>query len=227
MSKTVLGAGRARPSIGASRISKIQAALGAAFVAVLSVVGLAAVQGVHLFETGNPPATQASGSEPGTAAAFAQLSGQHSNYCSLSADKVMGYADDARLQGACCSAMDMAKYEWQVDSLRRYSSMQEIPQDPYDISVAQAKELLGYDGALSLTAVQQQVYDTAMGMTDDKAPCCCQCWRWYMTRGLAKFLIINHSMGAQEVAAIVDLVNGCGGPMDEDSSAAADRVDSG
>lgn len=70
-----------------------------------------------------------------------------------------------------------------MDGLRRYSSIPEIPQDPYDISVAQAKELLKYDGALMLSSEQQKTYDAAMRMTDDKAPCCCQCWRWYMTRG--------------------------------------------
>lgn len=220
MSKTAVGRSGGGTPIRTHRISKLQAALGAAIVAVVGIVGLAAIQGVHVFDTGAPPATQASRSQPGTAAAFADLSAQHSNYCSLSADTVMGYPDDARLQGACCSAMDMAKYEWQVDGLRRYSNIPEIPQDPYDISVAQAKELLGYDEALTLTSEQQKTYDTAMSMTDDKAPCCCQCWRWYMTRGLAKFLIINHSMGASEVASIVDLVNGCGGPMEEDSTAA-------
>jgi hypothetical protein len=211
---------RGGAGVGARRISKLHAALGAAVVALVAVVGLAALQGVRLFETGAPPATQASRSQPGTAAAFANLSAQHSNYCSLSADKVMSYPDDARLQGACCSAMDMAKYQWQVDGLRPYSNIPEIPQDPYDISVAQAKQLLGYDGALTLTPDQQETYDSAMSITDDRAPCCCQCWRWYMTRGLSKFLIINHSMGASEVASIVDLVNGCGGPMEEDSTAA-------
>ena len=226
MRQIVSDRARGRPRIRA-RISKLQAALGVAVLGVVAVVGLATVLGVHLFESGAPPATQTSRSQPGTAAAFAYLSAQHSNYCSLSPEKVMDYADDSRLQGACCSAMDIAKYEWQVKGLRRYSSIQEIPQDPYDISVAQAKELLGYDSALTLTTEQQQVYDTAMGMTDDKAPCCCQCWRWYMTRGLAKFLIINHSMDAEGVASIVDLVNGCGGPMDEASTAATFRVESG
>ena len=227
MSNTVIDPGRGRPTIKARRISKLQGALSASVVAVLVVVGLAAMQGVHLFETKAPPATQATGPQPGSAAAFAFLSTQHSNYCSLSPEKVMGYADEARLQGACCSAMDMAKYEWQVEGLSRYSSIRQVPQDPYDISVAQAKELLGYDGALSLTGDQQDVYDTAISMTRDKAPCCCQCWRWYMIRGLAKFLIVNQSMGAEHVGAIVDLVNGCGGPMKEDASATADRVASG
>ena len=210
-----------------ARISRLQAALGIAVVGVVAVVGLATVLGVHLFESGAPPATQASGMQPGTAAAFAYLSAQHSNYCSLSPDKVIGYPDESRLQGACCSAMDTAKYEWQVNGLRAYSSIPEIPQDPYDIPVAQAKNLLHDDGALTLTVEQQHVYDSAMAMTSDKAPCCCQCWRWYMTRGLAKLLIIDHSMAAKDVASIVDLVNGCGGPMDEAATAVAHREDSG
>ncbi len=227
MRKVASDAARGRAGLGAARISKLQAALGAAVVALVGVVGLAAMQGVHLFDTGAPPATQASGPEPGSAAAFAYLSAQRSNYCSLSPEKVMGYPDEARLQGACCSAMDTAKYEWQVNGLRLFARIREIPQDPYDISVGQAQELLGYDGALTLSAEQQKTYDAAIAMTDDKAPCCCRCWRWYMTRGLAKFLIISHSMGVDDVASIVDLVNGCGGPMDEAPTAGAVRTESG
>ena len=227
MSNPVIGSGGGRPTIKGPRIATVQGALIAAVLVVIGVVGLAALQGVHLFETGTTPATQATGPQPGTAAAFAYLSVQHSNFCSLSPDKVMGYSDDGRLQGACCNPMEMAKYEWQVNGVRHYSGIKEIPQDPYDISVAQAKELLGYDGALMLSGDQQAVYDTAIGMTRDKAPCCCQCWRWYMIRGLAKFLIVNQSMGAEDVGAIVDLVNGCGGPMEEGGSATADREASG
>ena len=37
-----------------------------------------------------------------------------------------------------------------------------------------------------------------MGMTTDGGPCCCQCWRWYMTEGLAKFLITEHDMPADD-----------------------------
>ena len=196
-------------------------------MAVIGIVALGAVLRLQLFDPGAPPATQTSGSQPGTAAAFAYLSTQHINYCSLSPDKVMGYAADSHLQGACCSAMTMAKYEWQVNGLRRYASIPEIPQDPYDISVEQAKVLLGYDGALALAPDQQKVHDAAIAMTHDKAPCCCQCWRWYMTRGLAKFLIDQHSMGAEDVAAVVDLVNGCGGPMDKASTTASSWMASG
>jgi hypothetical protein len=45
-----------------------------------------------------------------------------------------------------------------------------------------------------------------------------------MTRGLATFLIVRHAMAAQDLASIVDLVNGCGGPMGKRDSAAAGTV---
>lgn len=221
MAKDTVGQGRDRRSVPSLRMSPVQAALAVAIAALGGVVALALVLRIHLFDPGAPPMTNAPGLSSGSAQAFAFLSVQHSNYCSLSADKVVGFDADAHLQGACCSAMDMAKYEWQVTGLRRYSSIPEVPPDPYDVTVALAKELLRYDAELSLTADQQSVYDAAMAMTDDKAPCCCQCWRWYMTRGLTKFLIVRHGMAAQDLASIVDLVNGCGGPMDEGGSAAA------
>lgn len=143
---------------------------------------------------------------------FAYLASQDTNYCSLDRDTVMGYPDSQRIQGACCDAMDRDKYDQQVDGLRRYAGIPEIPQDPYDIEAQKAKELLGYDDTVTLGAADQAIFDTAMAMTEDGGPCCCQCWRWYMTEGLAKLLITREHLPAEQVAEIADLVNGCGGP---------------
>lgn len=175
------------------------------------VIGLVVVALLRLPISANTTTAGASMMPIGSEAKFAMLSTQHSNFCSLAPETVNGYPDHMQIQGSCCSPMDKAAYESQVAGLRRYESIPEIPQDPYDVAAGQAKKLLSFDTAITLTAPQQETYDSAMTMTHDKGPCCCKCWRWFMTEGLAKFLIVDHSMAAQDVAAIVNLTNGCGG----------------
>jgi len=148
----------------------------------------------------------------GSATRFAYLAAQHSNYCNLGPATVAGYPDDHRMQGACCDPMDMNKYVQQVADLRDYVSIPEIPTDPYDVQAGQAKRLLVYDYTITLTGGDKATFAAAMQMTDDKGPCCCQCWRWYVTEGLDKFLITTRHLPAQQIAEITDLVNGCGGP---------------
>lgn len=190
--------------------------LGAAFGVLFAVVGAAYLLNIHLFVAGAAPAAPRPGFAIGSDEAFAYLARQHSNFCSLSTATVMGYPDGTRLQGACCSALDKEKYQWQVKGLRRYAGdLPELPVDPYDVPVTQAKTLIAYDTRLTLAADQQTIYDTAMSMTSDKGPCCGHCWRWYMVEGLAKLMIANHSMPATDVAAVVDLINGCGGPRED------------
>jgi hypothetical protein len=149
----------------------------------------------------------------GSATRFAYLAAHHSNYCNLDPATVAGYPDDQRMQGACCDPMDMNKYDHQVAKLRRYASIGKIPTDPYDIQAGQAKHLLAYDRTITLTGPDQATFDAAMQMTDDHGPCCCQCWRWYMTEGLDKYLITSRHLAASQVADITELVNGCGGPL--------------
>jgi hypothetical protein len=208
------------------RLTSPRVAFGLGLLALLAVVGVGYLLGSRPFAVGSPPAPAASPLEPGSRSAFTYLAAQRSNYCSLQPATVMTYDDNRHLQGACCNAMDMTKYEWQVEGLRAYAAIPEVPKDPYDVPVALAKQLLGYDTSLALDAGQQAIYDSAMAMTEDEAPCCCQCWRWYMTAGLAKFLIQQQSMDAQQIASIVDLINGCGGPMDS-SAGSHDLIASG
>ncbi len=160
---------------------------------------------------------QPSASSPysaGSPAEFAYLSHQTSNACGLQQSTVLGYASSMRLQGSCCDPMDMAKYQSQVQSLRSYATINAIPPDPYDISVSLAKRLLGYEHAIHLTKPEHDTFNQAMGMTTDKGPCCCHCWRWHTTTGLAKYLIKDKQFAAATIATVVDLVNGCGGPLD-------------
>jgi hypothetical protein len=183
-------------------------------IAASAVVALAALVWLGGADGSGDAASSSGGvtAPLGSKLRFVHLASQHSNYCSLDRATVTGYPDEQRMQGACCDPMDLAKYQQQVAGLRQYASIPEIPKDPYDIETRLAKQLLGYNDTITLTGQNKATYDAAMQMTDDKAPCCCQCWRWYMTEGLAKFLIIQRHMPAERVAEITDLVNGCGGP---------------
>ena len=183
-----------------------------AFV-IVAVAAVAWFGGAGGGSTPPAPSTAARTAAIGSRARFTYLAAQHSNYCSLDRATVSGYADVQHMQGACCDAMDMDKYQHQVAALRQYSGLAEIPTDPYDIRAKQAKRLLADDTAITLAGADKATYDRAMKLTDDKGPCCCQCWRWYMTQGLDKALITRRQMSAQQVAEITDLVNGCGGPL--------------
>lgn len=164
------------------------------------------VFGAELARSGATP-----GHGPGTAQEFHYLAAQSSNYCSLRPEMIASYSKSGRLQGSCCNPLDLSTYQAQVRELMRYSNIAVIPPDPYDVSVPLAKQLLGYDQSIPLTAAEQSVYNQAMQMTPDKGPCCCHCWRWDADAGLAKHLITERHFGARQVATVVALVNGCGG----------------
>jgi hypothetical protein len=156
---------------------------------------------------------------PGTSARFSYLASQRTNSCGLRAERALAYASNGRLQGSCCFPMDAESYREQVRGLRKYSRILEIPRDPYDISVALAKRLLGYQKSIDLSAPQRRTYKRAMRMTRQKAPCCCPCWRWDAFDGMSRYLIARRNWGAEELARVIDLVEGCGGPKGPHSAA--------
>ena len=182
------------------------------------IVAVAILAGFEAFSFVTPPSSGGPIDPPGSASRFAYLATQRSNSCGLQPETVMGYDDSMRLQGSCCNPMDMAKYAWQVSGLRQYAGIDAIPADPYDIPVSQAKRLLGYERSITLDATKQRTFDDAMRQTRDGAPCCCQCWRWHTTTGLAKYLIVERGVAAVELAKLVDLLNGCGGPLEPNSA---------
>lgn len=141
---------------------------------------------------------------------FASLSGARTNFCA-GPDFMASRADGDRLQGSCCSPMDFHRYVEQVEGLKRYAAIPQIPPDPYDIPVTLAKELLGYQKTIRLTPGQQATYDEAVKMSHEKGPCCCKCWRWYAFEGQAKYLIARLGYTAKQVAEVWDLEDGCGG----------------
>lgn len=116
----------------------------------------------------------------------------------------------ARIQGSCCSPMDAHRYVEQVKGLRKYEAISAIPPDPYDIPAGLAATLMGqYERPLS--PVQQARYDYAMENSNERGPCCCQCWRWHVYGGLAKQLIAEHDFSGRQISEIWDLSDGCGG----------------
>jgi hypothetical protein len=119
----------------------------------------------------------------------------------------------ARLQGSCCDPMDLKRYAHQVEGLKKYSDVAEIPTDPYDIPAGLAqKALASYDA--ELTPEQQKAYEYAMANSEEKGPCCCKCWRWHAFGGLAKLLIRDHHFTGEQVTEVWNLSDGCGGAED-------------
>jgi hypothetical protein len=122
-------------------------------------------------------------------------------------------APDARLQGSCCAPMDEARYRQQLNGLRNYSEIAEVPPDPYDISAPLAHKLIGYYD-LVLSKEEQAAYDYAMAHSDMEGPCCCHCWRWKVYGGLGKYLIRTRHYTGQQVVDLWNVGQGCGGPTD-------------
>ena len=115
------------------------------------------------------------------------------------------------LQGSCCSPMSLHRYKEQIDGLRKYTHIDKIPSDPYDIPADIAKKLLDFNRNIKLNPEQQKTYEDAMKMSDEGGPCCCKCWRWYVYEGLAKYLITEYNFDAEHIADVWNLSDGCGG----------------
>jgi len=145
---------------------------------------------------------------------FEFLSQNGNSSCSRAfMDSIATMPELARLQGSCCSEMDLGRYSEQIEGLKKYRDLPIIPPDPYDLEVRLARTLLAaYD--MPLNADQQQAYDFAMANSDEKGPCCCQCWRWHVIGGLGKLLIREYEFTGRQVTEVWDLVDGCGGAED-------------
>ena len=140
---------------------------------------------------------------------FNQLSDENTNFCA--GPDILSKVNADRLQGSCCSAMDFHRYKEQIIGLKKYSNIGKIPQDPYDIPVSLADDLLDYQKTIKLTLKQQSVYDQAVKLSHEGGPCCCKCWRWYAFEGLAKYLITEYNFNSEQIAEVWDLEDGCGG----------------
>ncbi|QQG42398.1 MAG: hypothetical protein HYW15_02705 [Candidatus Giovannonibacteria bacterium] len=148
------------------------------------------------------------------AAKFDYLSKNGNSSCSATfRESIPSMPDTARLQGSCCSPMSMHRYNEQIEGLKKYSNIPEIPPDPYDVEVGLAKKLMGYYD-MKLTPEEQKVYEYAMQNSDEKGPCCCKCWRWYVYGGLGKLLIQKYGFTGEQVTEVWNLSDGCGGADD-------------
>ena len=140
---------------------------------------------------------------------------QHGNVeCSTKFEaSIATMAPDAKLQGSCCAPMDEARYRQQIDGLKKYSEIVEVPPDPYDISAPLAHKLMGYYD-LALSKEEQAAYDYAMEHSDMQGPCCCKCWRWKVYGGLGKYLISTRHYAGQQLVDLWNIGQGCGGATD-------------
>ena len=176
------------------------------------IVGFGALAGGLLIFVQQKPAAEYNVNAPeALAAKFEYLRNNGNSSCAASFQtSISGMANSERIQGSCCSAMSLHRYSEQVEGLKKYANIQEIPQDPYDIDAGLAKKLKAhYDDALSFE--QQKAYDYAMANSDEKGPCCCKCWRWYVYGGLAKALIQKYTFTGEQVTDVWNLSDGCGG----------------
>ena len=106
--------------------------------------------------------------------------------------------------------MNRGRYITQIHGLTKYSAIEEVPSDPYDIPAGIAQKVMAYYD-LALNADEQHAYQYAMDHSEEKGPCCCQCWRWKMYGGLAKYLIRERHFTGEQVTEIWNLSDGCGG----------------
>lgn len=145
------------------------------------------------------------------AAKFERLSRNGNSSCSeIFQQSIPRMADESRIQGSCCSPMSLHRYSEQVEGLKKYANIPEIPPDPYDVQAGLAKELIThYDDELTLE--EQKAYDYAMQNSSEKGPCCCRCWRWAVYGGLGKHLIKNYGFTGEQITEVWNLSDGCGG----------------
>ena len=177
----------------------------------VALVRMALATGMVLILAG-PELTQANQPvSPAVAARFAYLSANGNSNCSQAfMESISKMPVTNRLQGSCCSPMDLARYASQIEGLKKYSAIAAIPPDPYDIEAPLAQRaLLNYEVALS--PKEQQAYDYAMAHSAEKGPCCCPCWRWKVYSGLARYLIHVRGFTGPQITELWDLSDGCGG----------------
>ena len=79
------------------------------------------------------------------AAQFDYLSQNGNSSCSATFQKsIPQMSDNNRVRGSCCSPMSFHRYSEQVEGLKKYGNIAEIPPNPYDIEAGLAKKLMGY-----------------------------------------------------------------------------------
>ena len=68
-------------------------------------------------------------------ARFQVLASEGNSSCSSTfTDSISSMSDNSRIRGSCCSPMNWHRYKEQVEGLKKYKDIKEIPQDPYAVS---------------------------------------------------------------------------------------------
>ena len=177
-----------------------------ALVVFILVVGAAPRGSTPIESTGNMENMSANGE-----GRFAYLSTHGNSACSLNFQNgIPAMADEERIQGSCCSPMSLHRYEEQIEAIKKYKDISEIPPDPYDVSGDIAKKMYAYYDT-PLSPDEQVAYDYAMAHSHEKGPCCCKCWHWIVYGGLGKFLIHEKGFTGEQVTEVWDLSDACGG----------------
>lgn len=177
------------------------------------IVVIAAIAGYFYFSprsTAQKPTTSQVNQE--LTARFNYLAKNGNTNCSKTfTESISSMPDDTHLQGSCCSPMNLQHYIEQVNGLKKYKDIPEIPSDPYDIPANLAKELLTYNQTIKPTAEEQKILDQGAMGSDEKGFCCCKCWRWDVHEGMSKFLVRNYHFTSKQISELLDLQDGCGG----------------
>jgi hypothetical protein len=152
---------------------------------------------------------------PEVVAKFKDLSQNGNSSCSVDfMNSIASMPPMSRLKGSCCGPMALHRYSEQIAGLKQYADIAIIPPDPYDIDAGLAQKLLtSYD--LPLTPSEQSAYGYAMQNSEEKGPCCCQCWRWHVLGGLGKLLVHEQGFTGEQLTKVWNLSNGCGGDEHE------------
>ena len=103
------------------------------------------------------------------AAEFERLSKNGNSSCSrVFKNAIDTMPSTARLQGSCCSLMDIHRYAEQMQGLKKYEDIPEIPLNPYDIEASLAQKLQAYYD-VELTPDEKEAYDYAFNTQWKKA----------------------------------------------------------
>ena len=149
--------------------------------------------------------------QPGAEEKFNYLSKNGNSNCSTQfRDSILTMSPPTRIQGSCCGPMALHRYKEQVEGLKEFAMLPEIPPDPYDIDPGLAARMLK-EYKTELNRVNLAKYNTAMELSGEGGPCCCKCWRWEVLGGMGKVLVRNRQIDGKTLAKIWDLTGGCGG----------------
>ncbi len=114
------------------------------------------------------------------------------------------------LGGQCCGVLtDTKEYHKHLEALQKYKNIPDMVLNPYKTPIALAQKWINYDKATTLNPEEQSVYDKALSQSKE-GPCCCQCWHYYVNKGIAKKLIKQDQYNSKQIADFWGVSDICG-----------------